>query len=175
VPVNQKKTQARSNKPDSRGGPVAGPSSKPASGATGTKRKNLNKSPDPSDSDDLYGPEVPARDEVLVVPPEKRAKKGQVLTDAAANGKANLKGKGKTKAEPPPKTSKITVEPIDVDDAEVYEDTEVEAIAKPSARATASKSKKLTSTTTRNAKTADKELNRLREKLADVRNCSMVL
>ena len=168
VPVNQRKTQARSNKPDNRGGSVAGPSSKPASGATGTKRKN-NKPPEPSDSDDLYA-DAPAEDDIVVAPPEKKAKKGQ---DVAGNGKATSKGKGKAKAEPPPKTSKKAVEPIEVDDVEVIEETEADSIARPSMRGTAAKSKKATSTATRNIKT-DKELSRLREKLVDVRNCSTV-
>ena len=148
-------------------GPIAGPSSKPTSGPTGTKRKHNNRSPEPSDSDDLYGPEPPPVDE----PPEKMLKKGPALVDAAANGKATSKGKGKAKAEPPPKASRKAAESIEIDEVEVVEveDTEVEAASRPTARA-AAKSKKPTSTTTRSAKASDKELGRLRQKLADVRH-----
>jgi hypothetical protein len=101
-------------------------------------------------------------DEASAVPPAKKPKKGQ--TESSANGKVNSKGKGKAKAEPPQKTSRRTVEPIEVDDVEVTEGTEVE---KPTARATA-KSKKPVSNTAR-TKSSDLELNRLRQKLAEVR------
>jgi hypothetical protein len=112
------------------------------------------------------------------VPPAKKGNsKGQILVDAAANGKATSKGKGKAKAEPPPKTSRKAAEPIEVDDVEVIEETEAETVVRPSARTTttAAKSKKPTSTTTRTVKSADKELSRLRAKLADVRDFSAVL
>jgi hypothetical protein len=165
VPVKKSKPNSRT------GGPVAGPSSKPASGATGTKRKNTNKSPEPSDSDDLYGTEALAEDdeEVIVVPPEKKARKGRA--DTAANGKATSKGKGKAKAEPPPKTSRKAAEPIEVDDVEVLDETEVETVTRPPARA-AAKSKKPATTTARNTKNSDNELSHLRQKLADVRDFS---
>jgi hypothetical protein len=113
-----------------------------------------------------------------VVPPAKKGNsKDQILVDAAANGKATSKGKGKAKAEPPPKTSRKAAEPIEVDDVEVIEETEAETVVRPSARTTttAAKSKKPTSTTTRTAKSAGKELSRLRAKLADVRDFSAVL
>jgi hypothetical protein len=150
-------------------GPIAGPSSKPASGPTGTKRKYNNRPPELSDSDDLYGPEPPPADE----PPEKMLKRGSALVGAATNGKATSKGKGKAKAEPPPKTSRKTAESIEVDEVEVVEDTEVEIVSRPTARATA-KSKKQTSTTNRSAKAPDKELGRLRQKLADVRHFPVI-
>ena len=117
---------------------------------------------------------APAEDdeEVVVVPPEKKARKGQELADTAANGKANSKGKGKAKAEPPLKTSRKAAEPIDVDDVEVIEETEVEAVTRPPARAVA-KSKKPASATARSTKSSDKELSRLRQKLADVGDFSV--
>jgi hypothetical protein len=95
-------------------------------------------------------------------------KKGQVLADAAANGKATSKGKGKAKAEPPPKTSRKAAEPIEIDDVEVTEGTEVAAVGK----LTAAKSKKTTSTAIRTAKASDKDSSRLRQRLADVRHFS---
>jgi hypothetical protein len=111
-------------------------------------------------------------EEVLVMPPEKKVKKGQVLANTAANAKASSKGKGKAKAEPPPKTSRKAVEPIDTDDVEVVEETEVEVVSRPTARA-ATKSKKPTSTSTRTAKSSDRELSRLRQNLAEVRAFSV--
>jgi hypothetical protein len=167
VPPNSKKSTTRlgSTKPNSRGGPVAGPSSKPASGPTGTKRKN-NRSPEPSDSDDLYGPPDPQHaEEAIVVPPAKsKAKKG--LADVAANGKPISKGKGKAKAEPPSKP-KAALEPMEVDDdeVEVIEDT---GEAKPTTRGANAKTTKSATTTTRPAKN-DRELSRLKQSLAEVR------
>lgn len=157
--VNSKKPTSRTTKPNSRNdsGAVAGPSSKPATAQTGTKRKN--RTPEPSDVEGRYGQ---TEDEEAAG--RSKAKKANTGGDAGANGKTSLKGKGKAKADPPPtKVSKKAGTLMEVDEA--VEETDGYATEKPTHRSAAALPKKLP----RQATGSDKELSNLRQKLLDVR------
>lgn len=93
--------------------------------------------------------------------------KTQVLPDV--NGRA--KGKGKAKADPPSRTVAIgePMEVVDDDAVEVIEDEDSGVLAKHTTNRRA-KAKALPVTTTRSAK-YDRELARLKQRLAEVRFC----
>lgn len=105
-----------------------------------------------------------------MLPAKKKA------TEAAANGKVTVKGKGKSKADPPPKASIKAVEPVE-EEFETIEEFEAEPQSKTAARepSNASKAKKAapntnTAAAAKTTKTSDKDIARLRQRCEEVRD-----
>lgn len=152
---------------------VAGPSKPAVKG----KRKNAKKSPVSSDAEDagsrnlveIISADDDGEDELESDTP---LGKGERKKATAKSVKGVNKGKGKANE----KNSRIvasTVELVDAEDIELVDDTDAEAAALHTAQAlnSAWKNNKLGTSTTRQSKSAStsKELDRLRQRLIDVR------